>query len=211
MKPTLPIILCLSVSPAIAGETRELDAHVHGVGQLNMALDGKTVAMELHAPGADIVGFEYAAKSAEDRDTVAAALELLKTPLDLFTLPAAAGCSVVDASAKLEGDGQHDNHDHDEEHAHDEHGDDHHDHDEEHGHEEEHDDGHGDAEVNHTEFHAEYTLTCDNPTALGTMDFAYFAVFENALELEVQIVSPSGAQAFEVKRESPVLDLSGMF
>jgi hypothetical protein len=31
------------------------------------------------------------------------------------------------------------------------------------------------------------------------------------LELEVQIVTASGAQAFEIERDAPTLDLRGMF
>ena len=54
-------------------------------------------------------------------------------------------------------------------------------------------------------------LSCGNPDAVTEIAFAYFDTFENALELEVQIVSESGARAFEVERSDPVLDLRGMF
>jgi len=43
------------------------------------------------------------------------------------------------------------------------------------------------------------------------MTFAYFDTFPNALELEVQIVSDTGAKAFEVERDEPKLDLQGLF
>ena len=102
MKHPLPIILALVAAPALAEETRQLDAHEHGVGELNIALDGSTVVMELHAPGADIVGFEYEAESAEDRAAIDAAIATLSRPLDLFVLPAAAECSVTEASVELE-------------------------------------------------------------------------------------------------------------
>ena len=71
-------------TPAFAQETRQLDAHEHGVGQLDIAFDGKQIAMELHAPGADIVGFEYVAESSEDRAAIDAAVAILAKPLDLF-------------------------------------------------------------------------------------------------------------------------------
>lgn len=177
---------------ALAEETRQLDAHEHGVGELNIAIDGTTIAMEFHAPGADIVGFEYEAKSAEDRAAIDAGVAALAKPMDLFVLPAAAECTVVQASAALEAEDDHDDHDH-EEHA---------------DHKDEHED-HG-AE-NHTEFHAEYELTCATPSAIDEITFAYFDVFENALEVEVQVVSASGATSFEVERDAPVLDLRGMF
>ena len=90
MKHVFPLIAALAAAQATAEETRQLDAHEHGVGQLNIAVDGNTVAMEFHAPGADIVGFEHAAHDSADRAAVDAAVATLARPLDLFVLPAAA-------------------------------------------------------------------------------------------------------------------------
>ena len=200
MKRTLTLIALVSAIPAVAEETRQLDAHEHGVGELNIAIEGKTVAMELHAPGADIVGFEYEAKSDADLSAVEAAIATLSQPLDLFVLSEAANCTVVKAHAALQSEDEHDDHK-DDEHAHDEH-DDHKD--DEHAHVE-HDDHEG--EAGHTEFHAEYTLACDAPEALKQITFAYFQTFPNAQEVEVRIITTSGAQAFEVERDTPVLNL----
>ena len=183
-----------ATTPVFAEETRQLDAHEHGVGQLDIAFDGKQISMELHAPGADIVSFEYAAESAEDRAKVDAAVAILARPSDLFVLTEAAGCTIVQASAELESEeGQAD-------------------------HEDEHDD-HEDAdhqeknvgEAGHTEFHAEYLLACADPGAVTEITFTYFDVFPNALEVEVQLISNKGATSFEVERDAPTLDLRGMF
>lgn len=176
--------------PATAEESRQLDAHEHGVGTLNIAIEGTNVAMEFHAPGADIVGFEYAAESDTDLAAIDAAVAILGAPLELFVLPDAASCSVVDAQAELEGEDEHDDH------AEDDHND---------AGDEDHED-HAD-EAGHTEFHAEYILTCDSPDALTGITFAYFEAFPNAQEVEVQIITATGAQAFEVERDAPVLNL----
>jgi len=185
---TLPLfaVMALATSPVWAEEPRQVDAHEHGVGQLNIAFDGNQIAIELHAPGSDIVGFEYAAESSADRAAVDAAVAKLAVPLDLFVLPTAAECSVVQASAELESEDAHEE-DHD-------------------GHDEEHEE-----ESGHTEFHAEYLLTCAKPNAASEITFTYFKTFPNALELEVQVVSDAGANAFEVERDNPKLDLRGMF
>ena len=106
------------------------------------------------------------------------------------------------ASAALEGEDR-DEHGEDD---HDEHGSETHE-----GHAEDDHDDHDEDEERHTEFHAEYLLTCANPDAITGVEFAYFDRFEGARELEVQIVTSSGAQAFEIARDSPSLDLSGMF
>ena len=198
----LPLLIATAITatPVIAEETRQLDAHEHGVGQLDIAIDGQQIAMELHAPGADIVGFEYAAESAKDLAAVDAAVAKLSAPLALFVLPEAAGCRIVEASAGLESDEEHEEHG-------DEHPDDEHD---EHGHD---DDGHDDHadEAGHTEFHAEYLLNCAEPSAITGINFAYFGSFPNALEVEVQIITDTGATSFEVERDAPTLDLTGLF
>ena len=194
MRYAIPLTLAMLATPVWAGENLQLDAHEHGVGHLDIAIDGNTVLMELHAPGADIVGFEHAAKSAQDRAAVDAAVAMLARPLDLFALPAKAECTVTQASAGLESGHDHEDHD---DHAHDE---DHAAHDD-----------HSDSDAGHTEFHAAYELTCANPGAIGEITFAYFTTFENAREVEVQIVTNAGAKAFEVERDAPTLDLRGMF
>lgn len=161
--------------PAIAEDARQLDAHEHGVGKLDIAFEGNQVAMEFHAPGADIVGFEYVAESAEDRAATDGAIESLSRPLRLFALPEAAGCSAAQVAVELES-------------------------------EKEHEGGAG-----HTEFHTEYLLTCADPSAISSITFAYFDAFPSALEVEVQVISDSGAKSFEVERAMPILDLHGMF
>lgn len=200
MKKSATLLMVLAGTTAFAEESRQLDAHEHGVGELNIAFEGNTVAMELHAPGADIVGFEYKAESDADRAAIDAAVATLAKPLSLFLLPADAECSVTQASAELENEAEHEEHgdeDHDE---HEDHKDeDHDDHDE-----------HSD-EASHTEFHAEYTLTCAKPENITGIQFAYFDAFENARELEVQVVTSKGAQAFEVARDTPSLNLQGLF
>jgi hypothetical protein len=197
----LPLIALAvaATTPVFAEETRQLDSHEHGVGQLDIAFDGKQILMELHAPGADIVGFEYAAESAEDRAKVDAAIAMLARPLDLFVLTEAAGCTIVQASAELESEeGQADHED-----EHDDHEDDDH---EDADHQEK-----NVGEAGHTEFHAEYLLACADPGAVTEITFTYFDVFPNALEVEVQLISNKGAKSFEVERDTPTLDLRGMF
>lgn len=175
----LSLLLLIIASPLIAQEHREVGAHEHGVGQLDVAIDGNRVAVIFHAPGADIVGFEYPAQSAEDRAAVDDALAVLARALNLFALPKAAGCLVTDARADTVTESD------DDRAAHDEHG------------------------AKHTEFVAEYDLTCSNAGAIDRINFAYFDTFSNARELNVQIISNNGAKGFKIKRNAPLLNLPG--
>lgn len=191
--------LTILTAGAAHTQTRELDAHQHGHGALNIAFEGASVAMELEVPGADIVGFEHPAESDADRALIDAAIAQLAKPLELFAMPAAAGCTVTAANVALLGEDDHD-----------EHGDDHKDeHDDDH--KDEHADEHADeeGEEGHNEFHAEYALTCADPSAIDAIEFVYFERFPNAAELDIQLISDKGAKGFEVERDEPRLDLSG--
>ena len=226
-------LIALSSGASAASETRDLDAHVHGHGALNIAIDGDQVAMELEAPGFDIVGFEHEATTDADKATIEAALASLSDPAKLFALPAAAGCSVTEVEAELHSEAEeehhddhdkhdhedhedHDEHDHEDhdEHDHEKHGDkehDHEDHDEAHDdHKDEHDEHHDEHEggETHSEFHAMILMTCSDVSKIEKIGLPYFNTFENAEELEVQVVTDAGSGLLEATREAPELDLS---
>lgn len=163
MKPALTALLfCSAAAIALPREartegSRELGAHEHGHGSLAMAVDNGQIGIELEAPGADIVGFEHPAESAEDRAAVDSAVAVLSNPLELFLL-ANADCEVIRAEVELVGE-HHEEHMHDDDHGHDE------DHaeDDDHAEDEDHDEDHAhdeSADESHTKFHASYLLTC---------------------------------------------------
>ena len=60
------LLLSALVTVSVAEETRQVDKHEHGVGELNIAVEGNSIDLEFMIPGADIVGFEYKAKSEAD-------------------------------------------------------------------------------------------------------------------------------------------------
>ena len=182
-------LMSLCLAPVFAEEEkRDLGAHEHGHSALNVAIQGDRVDMELIAPGADIVGFEYEAKSAEDKAAVERAKTTLGEPLALFSFTDAAGCTVKTAVVEIEGEEHHEEGEHAEA-GHDDH--------------EEHED-----EASHNEFHAAYTLACSVPDALDRIDFAaFFEAFAGAEEVEVTVVGDRGQSSYEVERDAPVVDL----
>ncbi len=211
--------LIAAAAPAISEEKRELGAHAHGHGALNIAVDGDVLALELTAPGFDIVGFEYVAQSDQDKAAIEEGLATLSDPLTLFGLPDGANCAVTQAVAELHSEDVHHDADHDD-HGHDDHDEKHDDHDHEKDHDdhddhagadhEEHDEhdhvDHG--EENHSEFHAEYQLICTNPEELTSIELTYFAQFPNAKGLEVQLVTDAGASKVEATAAAPVVTLN---
>jgi len=164
-------------------EHGSLGAHEHGVGRLNAALDGKTLALELQSPAMNLVGFEHVATSDADKAKVAAARALLEQPLSLFNLPKAAGCVVEnqELESPLFGDTPDADDDHGED-AKDEH---HHD---------------------HSEIHAHYQFTCATPDALKTLDLAnIFNAFPATQKIQVQLIGPSGQQGVDVTAKAAAL------
>ncbi|MGB0943042.1 MAG: zinc uptake protein ZrgA [Marinomonas sp.] len=175
--------LCVSAG-AIADhhgeeEKRDHKAHVHGEVSFNIAQDGEDLILAISAPGADIVGFENAPETAQEKEALKQAIARLENPASLFIFDKGAQCQLSDhlieqsLSAHDEHDedhhdehhddhdkDHHDDHDkdhhddHDEDH-HDEHGEDHHDdHDEDH-HDEHGEDHHDDHDEDHHDEHGE--------------------------------------------------------
>ena len=189
MKNITPIALGISLaisSFAYAEEGfRQHSAHVHGHVELNIAQDGKELLMEISAPGADVVGFEHAPKTSEQKHQLENAITTLKDVNNLFMFPASAGCVALNQSVAhtLEGGDDHDGHKHHDEHDHDKHGHDEHKHHDEHDHDEH--SGHG-------EFSIEYSYTCSNISALKNIETQWFKHFSNTKSITVNWLSPDG-------------------
>ena len=195
MKPSILALAATALAlPAVAQETREMDAHVHGVSTAQIALEHGALEINITAPGMDIVGFEYAANAKADKDAVEAAIRQLSTPENVVTLPDAAGCRLTEVLSHLHTGDAHED---------DEHG---HDHaepmdDDDHGHAE-----HADV-AQHSEFHVRYIFACENEDALTTIGFPFFAAFENAREIEAQYVTETGAGVADLTRDASELAL----
>lgn len=202
LRTTFLAAFCTMPAFTLAQETRQLDAHEHGVSAAQISIEGQTLVIDLHAPGMDIVGSEYAAESASDRDAVAEAIRKMAQPQMIVSLPDAAGCRVDEVLAHLHSkDDRHDDmdaHAEGEDHAHD------HDADEQHT---EDDHEHDKADAQHSEFHARYEFTCDTPDALTEIAFPFFDAYTNAMEIEAQYVTDASAGSAEITRDAPSLSL----
>lgn len=77
------------------GHSHNPAAHQHGVGHLNLVLDGSQLMIELHTPAEDLLGFEHAPRTPEQRARTAELQVILKQPEKLFALPPAARCSLA--------------------------------------------------------------------------------------------------------------------
>lgn len=105
------------------GEHASLGSHEHGVAQLDAALDGTVLEIELRSPAVNLLGFEHAANTAEDKRKVVDVHARLEQPDRLFGLPAEARCTLADSHLESplfasKGHEQHDASTHSDVHAH---------------------------------------------------------------------------------------------
>ncbi|MFL2890521.1 MAG: DUF2796 domain-containing protein, partial [Candidatus Pelagibacterales bacterium] len=98
------------ISLLFAEETRQVDKHEHGVGELNIAIQSNTMVLEFMIPGADIVGFEYEAKSEQDKATVNAALTKFDDYNNIFIIPTNSKCLLVSSKININQEDDHDEH-----------------------------------------------------------------------------------------------------
>jgi hypothetical protein len=181
-------------------EHRQHSAHVHGIAELNMALERKEVHIELASPAANIVGFEHAPSSEADHAALDKALAALKDGDRLFKFNDDAGCKMETAKVASELlDEEHEGHAEEKtgEHAHEEN--------EGHGHEER-DGDHADEGQHeqegkgetHSDIEAAYHFECDAPAKLTQLTVELFEVFPGMEELKVQYVIESKQGAAEL-------------
>jgi hypothetical protein len=168
----------LAVGASVANDRhahRQHDAHVHGVAQLNVVQEGRTLALELTTPAMNIVGFEHPPRTPEQKHAVEEAMATLEKAGELFMLPAEARCEVVRADVETD---LNSGHDHKPDHG-------------AHGHGHAHHDEGGD----HAEFHAHYEFLCKAPRALRYIDVRVFSLFPATERLDVQLITSRGQTA----------------
>lgn len=184
----LAFAICIFSTPALAEDAkrRELGPHMHGQGTLDIAIEGKTIEMELVAPGMDIVGFEHLPPTNEQKALTAKAKTKLADVLALFKLPAAAQCEAKAANVESHMDVHKPGEEHDHEH-------------------EETKPGH-----EHAEFHATWTISCEAPENLTGLETVYFANFGSAQLLNVNVTTSKGQTQARMTRDKPALDLTGV-
>ncbi|MEZ8861304.1 DUF2796 domain-containing protein [Vibrio sp. 10N.247.311.51] len=217
MKPTiLAVVIGMTVSTNVLAneEFRSHDAHVHGQVEVNIAQDGQELLVEVTAPGADVVGFEHAPETAEQKKVFEQAIAQLNKPEELFSFNNAS-CTLKFKSVANTLEGNHDDHeghdhaehDHDDhkdhdhaEHDHDDHkGHDHaeHDHDDHEGHDHHDHEGHNHSEGGHGEFTVEYHYQCSDVAKLDTVSTQWFSKFGNTEKMTVNLLTDT-AQVQEV-------------
>lgn len=142
------------------------EPHVHGIATLNIVLENHDVHLALESPAVNLLGFEHAPVTAEEKTAFHATRQILTEPTRLFALPSA-GCRLVDSDVRMP-----------EIHSHAD-GDDGHDHHEE-----------------HADIYASYRFQCSRIAELNEIRMDLFAIFPGIQQIKAQWITDrsQGAQ-----------------
>ncbi|QNH16916.1 hypothetical protein HEP74_02056 [Xanthomonas sp. SS] len=104
MRHPIPLFLLLASAslPVAAIAVRHHGPHVHGQANLDVAVDGTALEVQLSAPGIGILDFEHPARDADERQRLDAAVATLRGARWL-QFPVAAACSLRSAQVNTEG------------------------------------------------------------------------------------------------------------
>lgn len=89
LPPSLLLAFALASGIAAAGP-----AHVHGVGQLDVAVEATRVSFYLDTPLDSLLGFEHAPRSDAERQQADAMVARLRAAGKIFRIDSAAGCAL---------------------------------------------------------------------------------------------------------------------
>ena len=165
-----------------------LEAHVHGEASLNLVLDDQSLFIEFESPVYNLVGFEHEPKDQIQQREVQDTLSLLSRPIKVFGFSAQAGCLVESVSVTTTMAGVDKNTVGYEEEHHD------------------HSDGDSTNKESHSEFKANYLMTCSEPEKLRTVEFKLFKEFLGLKSVQVQWINREGQGYIELNAESSKLE-----
>jgi hypothetical protein len=86
-------LACAAGSQAIAAEFRSRGVHEHGSATVGIAIQDVTLDIALHSPAINVIGFEHAPRSAEEKAALAQANRIFASPQGLFVIPPSAACA----------------------------------------------------------------------------------------------------------------------
>lgn len=169
-------------------------AHEHGVAHMNLLVDQSVVAIEIQTPLANVISFEHAPQTPDQKQEVIEMVTRLQHAEQLFIFPDSASCKLEEVSLHsgvideeiLSLD--HISHEEVHNHTQESHANVHHD-DDDHHH------THGNLDID-ISFH------CQDSSKLNQITINLFDTFPNLNEIEVQMITPNGQSAAQLTPQS---------
>lgn len=153
---------CFCSSFALA-EIRHHEAHTHGIADLNIAIDDDSVFIELESPAINLLGFEHKPQNDAQQKALTATLEVLNDIRQVIRFDQA-DCRATETVIRPPFDADQSIQDNSDSNASEE----------------------------HSEFHARYTLTCDNADHIRTGTVHLFDRFAGFETVRVRWITSNG-------------------
>jgi Protein of unknown function (DUF2796) len=183
----LAFALITGLTTTITSTAQTHGAHEHGKAQLNVALQGSVLEIELTSPANSFWGFEYSARTSTEKLAEQKALAQLKNG-GWIALPSTAGCALKTSNAGHADDAEHAHEQsaaHSSEHAHD--------------------------APTHTDVVVTLKFDCTNSEALlqaAAIEMRLFQQFPNLSTINLQGITDAGQFAITLTAETPQFGLS---
>jgi hypothetical protein len=177
----------LTISDFARSGTQE--AHTHGLATLTLALENDMLEIQFESPAANLVGFEHAAKSPEEKKAVAKAETTLKDPTRFFSF-AGTHCQSKKTTVNVSGVMNDESKEH-----------------KEHGEHEHHNRSKKHKESGHSEISAEYRFSCKNPKKLISVSVALMNQFPGIEKIEAMWITAAKQGAVSLTSNSNEISL----
>lgn len=178
----IPLLLTASISSAN-------EAHVHGLANLTLALEGNALAIQFESPADNLIGFEHKAKTEQEIQKIAQAKQVLSATGKVFTFNGTECKSEqvhIDVSDLLPTKhSHHDDYQHKYKHKH------HHKH----------------QHSSHAEISAEYQFKCQNPEALLSISFNTLTQFQGLQKVNVNWITTISQGATSLRKNQTLIKL----
>ena len=158
-------------------------AHVHGVAELTLAVEGNNLEIAIESPSMNIVGFEHKASTPDQKAAVDKARKQLEQPGQLFAF-SGTRCQIKNTVVDMTGVMHTEEKEHDHHHHHEEHG------------------KHKEEGETHSEITASYHFSCDNSADLSSVSVALLNQFSAIETLNASWVTASGQGAQKLTAKS---------
>jgi len=158
---------------------RQHGVHVHGRAQLNIVLEGQELLVELKSPGMNILGFEHAPLTDEQRAVVNQAKQILGDPSNVIELEGGS-CRLVSAEVDMPAAHEHHGHGGHHGHAHD-------------------------SEAMHSEIHTGFLFSCSDPRTFNSVNLRLFENYPGFEEIVVQWIINANQGSRTITGSNPIL------
>ncbi|STQ91355.1 DUF2796 domain-containing protein [Iodobacter fluviatilis] len=95
------LLLSALLTLSFSGLASAHGAHVHGVAEMDVAIEGNKLVITLESPADNLLGFEHKPKNDTEKAKLKAVTEQLQNAGNLFAIDASAQCKAAAPSVKM--------------------------------------------------------------------------------------------------------------